>query len=186
MASRTQLVCLCEGERGRSIDEVFINRLMKSLEPSWLRRSGSNAVRLVACGSRTDVIKRMPAELRACLAAGGETTLMVWADCDHDCADPVALREKFWEEAQAQGITRAQFETVVFALPKDRLENWIEALQTGGTDESREGPRVGNNREASEAAKKLAKFCKTRGDVSLPPSLVWTCQNWHGLVERMR
>ena len=37
VASRTQIVCLCEGRKGESIDEVFINRLMKSLQPDWLR-----------------------------------------------------------------------------------------------------------------------------------------------------
>ena len=80
MASRTQLVCLCEGKKGGSIDEVFINRLIKSLDPSWLRPwSGTNRLRLVSCGSRKDVLERMPRELRNCLGQGGNTTLMVWA-----------------------------------------------------------------------------------------------------------
>jgi hypothetical protein len=31
MANRTELVCMCEGKKGRSIDSVFINRLIRSL-----------------------------------------------------------------------------------------------------------------------------------------------------------
>ena len=51
MASRTQIVCLCEGRKGESIDEVFINRLIKSLNPNWLRPwAGSNTIRLVPSG----------------------------------------------------------------------------------------------------------------------------------------
>ena len=37
MANRTQIVCLHEGEKGRSIDPVFINALLRDLEPSWIR-----------------------------------------------------------------------------------------------------------------------------------------------------
>ena len=64
MAGRTQIVCLCEGRKGESIDEVFINALMKSLSPTWLRRQGSNVVRLVSCGGRMAVIENMPPELQ--------------------------------------------------------------------------------------------------------------------------
>src|SRR5688500_2566418 len=105
MASRTQLVCLCEGRKGESIDEVFINRLMKSLRPDWVRQwPGSNVVRLIPCGGRKEVVEKMPGELGRCLEAGGTTTLMVWADCDHDCTDPNALKALFWKEAQKNGI----------------------------------------------------------------------------------
>ena len=60
MASRTQIVCLCEGGKGESIDEIFINRLIKSLDPAWIRPTARNVVRIVPCGGRLDVIKRMP------------------------------------------------------------------------------------------------------------------------------
>jgi len=96
MASRTQIVCLCEGLKGQSIDEVFINKLMKCLNPNWLRRSGSNTIRLMPCGNRDDVVERMPAELRNCLAAGAETTLMVWADLDDDHETGDTLKAEFW------------------------------------------------------------------------------------------
>ena len=33
MANRTQIVCLHEGIKGRSIDPVFINALIKALDP---------------------------------------------------------------------------------------------------------------------------------------------------------
>ena len=129
MASRTQIVCLCEGRKGGSIDEVFINRLIKSLDPNWLRPwGGSNTIRLMPCGGRKAVAEKLPEELRNCLSAGGDTTLMVWADCDDDCADGETLKASFWREAQRQGITKEQFDRVVFIFAKDRLENWIEFL----------------------------------------------------------
>jgi hypothetical protein len=188
VASRTQIVCLCEGRKGESIDEVFINRLMKSLQPEWLRPwPGSNVIRLVPCGGRKEVVEKLPAELAHCLGAGGHRTLMVWADCDDDCPDPEALKAHFWNEAQRQAITKAQFERVVFIFAKDRIENWIEFLVTGNTDESKEGPRVKHNREAAEAAKKLAMMCREGKPVNnMPLSLQWSCNNWQTLRNRMR
>ena len=105
MASRrTQIICLCEGTKGGSIDEVFINRLIRSIKPGWLRQ-GSNGLVLVSCGGRTQVIEDMPKELEKCLSAGGETTLMVWADCDDNCNDGEALKHKFWTQAKQCGIS---------------------------------------------------------------------------------
>ncbi len=138
-------------------------------------------------GSRNQVVDEMPKQLRLCLDAGGDTTLMVWADCDDDCADPETLKAIFWNEAQRQAISKEQFERVVFIFAKDRIENWIEFLTTGNTDESKEGPRVKHNRDAADAAKKLAKMCKEgklRND--MPPSLQWSCQNWRTLRDRMQ
>ena len=181
-------MCLCEGTKGESIDGVFINKLIKSLHPSWLRPwPGSNALRLVPCGGRSAVVRQMPTELQSCLETGGDTTLMVWADCDHDFSDGEALKDHFWQEAQRRGITRQQFDRVVFILAKDRIENWIEFLMTGKTDESREGPRLLHSKKAAEAAKKLAEFCTAGTSVEdMPPSLQWSCRNWRALVNRMR
>ena len=178
MPSRTQIVCLCEGTKGESIDEVFINRLIKSLDPGWLKPwGGSNeAPPHPLYGGRKALFERMPAELRSCLDAGGNTTLMVWGDCDDDCADGDALKGAFREEAEQQGITKENFDRVVFIFAKDRLENWIEFLQTGNTDEASEGPRVKHNRTAADAAKRLADFCKAGKSLdSIPPSLKWSC-----------
>jgi hypothetical protein len=187
VASRTQIVCLCEGEKGASIDEVFINKLIRTIKPSWLRRDGANYVRMEPRGGRKEVIAEMPNQLRLCLNAGGDTTLMVWADCDDDCADGDVLKVKFWEEAKRQGITKQEFDRVVFIFARDRLENWIEFLQTGKTDESSEGPRVKHNRDAADAAKKLAYFCKDNKPLpDIPPSLEWSCKNWRALAERMK
>lgn len=185
MVSRTQIVCLCEGKKGQSIDAVFINRLMKSLQPDWLRPwPGSNMIRLVPCGGRKELVERMPKELKDCLAAGGHTTLMVWADCDDD--DLEALNTQFRNEAKRQSIADEQFERVVFIFAKDRLENWIEFLKTGKTDESKEGPRVKHPLEASDAAKALAKMCRRNESVSnMPPSLRWSCKNWQDLKQRI-
>jgi hypothetical protein len=188
VASRTQIVCLCEGREGASIDAVFINRLIRSLQPEWLRPwSGNNVIRLNACGGRKELVKKLPTELRSCLNAGGHTTLMVWADCDHDCATPEALKALFWNGVQQQGITKDQFERVVFIFAKDRIENWIEFLATENTDESKEGPRVKHNRKVAEAAKKLAIMCKEGKPVqNMPPSLKWSCKNWKTLCKCMK
>jgi hypothetical protein len=133
------------------------------------------------------LIEETPKELRRCLAAGGHTTLMVWADCDDTCADGEELKAEFWKEAHRQGISRDDFDRVVLVFAKDRLENWIEFLQTGNTDEAREGARVKHDRDVADAAKKLAEHCKAGKPVNdMPPSLQWSCKNWKELVKRMK
>jgi hypothetical protein len=132
-------------------------------------------------------MENVPPELQNCLTAGADTTLMVWADCDHDCADGESLKAEFWRVAQQRGISKQNFDRVVFVFAKDRLENWIEFLQNGTTDESKEGQRVKHNRHVADAAKKLADFCKAGKAIDgMPQSLQWSCKNWRTLVERMR
>lgn len=188
MASRTQIVCLHEGKEGRSIDPIFIRTILKELDPAWIRPwPGNNIIRPVDCGGRSDLIARMPVELKHCLGMGGDTTLMVWADLDHDMEDGEQLKEKFWATAQQAGIIREQFDQVVFAFAKDRLENWVQFLLNGTTDESQEGPRERHGRKVADAARRLALRCKGHASGSPnPPSLGWSCQNWRRLVERMR
>jgi len=188
MANRTQIVCLHEGKKGRSIDPVFINNLIKALNPTWLRpNKGSNLMRPVDCGGRKELIDKMPSELRACLRAGADTTLIVWADVDDDKETCESLKEEFWKAAQGAGITEPEFSQVIFAFAKDRLENWIKYLNTGITDESVEGPRVKHSRFVADAAKVLAERCRNQTpDPPLPPSLSWSCNNWRKLVETMR
>lgn len=133
------------------------------------------------------MIAAMPGELLQCLRTGGDTTLMVWADLDHDMANGEQLKAKFWTAAEQAGITRPQFEQVVFVFAKDRIENWVEFLLRGSTDESKEGPRQKHDRPVADAAKALAKMCQTRASIpSAPSSLVWSCNNWKSLVARMR
>lgn len=132
-------------------------------------------------------MEKLPAELHSCLSVGGDTTLMVWADCDHDCSDGGVLKAKFWHVAQQHGVKKEDFDRVVFAFAKDRLENWVEFLQTGKTDESEEGPRLRYNREVADAAKTLAGLCKEGRPIdNLPPSLHWSCENWQELVHRIK
>jgi hypothetical protein len=129
----------------------------------------------------------MPQELKSCLQAGGHTTLMVWADLDHDMENGDQLRAQFWAEAQRAGITLEQFDQVVFVFAKDRLENWIQFLLTGTTDESQEGPRLKHDRLVANAARILANRCQTNeSEPPIPPSLRWSCKNWHALKARMR
>jgi hypothetical protein len=123
------------------------------------------------------------AELKRCLDQGGDTTLMVWADIDDD-RDGETLKGEFRRSVLAEGIGEREFERIVFVFAKNRLENWIEFLVDGSTDELIEGRRV-TNRVAKDAAEKLARWCRTRADEELPPSLRWSCRNWRSLVARM-
>ncbi len=133
------------------------------------------------------MIERMPTELKACLRTGGQTTLIVWADLDDDMENGDELKAKFWEAAQSQEITEEQFTSVVFVFAKDRLENWIQYLNNGKTDENIEAPRIKHNRTVKDAANTLAERCaEQQSDPPLPPSLEWSCQNWHQLVKRMK
>lgn len=187
MPSRTQFVCLHEGSKGRSIDGVFINTLIKAIKPSWLRKTGSNVLRLRACGGRKELIDVTPRELKLCLQRGGHTTLMVWADLDDDIETGDQLKSVFWKRAEEEGISRADFDDVVFIFAKDRLENWIQFLEAGATDEAAEGPRINENKVVARAARKLADWCTSgRRDLHLPESLKWSCKNWHHLVERLK
>jgi len=183
VASRTQIVCLHEGKKGRSVDPLFIRSLLKSLNPAWIRPwQGNNVVRTVDCGGRSDLIAKMPRELQQCLAMGADTTLMVWADADDNMEDCEQLKAAFWKTAKEAGITSEQFEGVVFAIAKDRIENWIQFLRTGTTDESIEGPRIKHGREAVEAAKLLATKCLSGSPIKdIPNSLEWSCKNWQKL-----
>lgn len=186
VANRTQIVCLHEGNKGRSVDPLFIRALVKKLDPAWIRPwPGNNVIRTVDCGGRLALMAKLPAEIKAAAQAGGNTTVMVWADVDDSMASPDALKTAFWNECQRVGITFDQFKEVVFALAEDRIENWIEFLNSGTTDESREGPRV-KDAEAVQAARKLAELCSKGAEVpDMPASLQWSCQNWRALKQRM-
>ena len=118
---------------------------------------------------------------------GGDTTLMVWADLDDSMADGDQLKARCWEVAEREGITKVEFDQVVFVFAKDRIENWIEFLLTGATDESKEGPRQKHGKQVADAARLLAKKCLSGvAEPKLPPSLEWSCRNWRTLVERMK
>ena len=187
MANRTQIVCLHEGKKGRSIDPLFIRALIKKLNPAWIRPwPGNNVIRTVDCGGRSTLMASVAKELKAANEAGADTTLIVWADLDDNMETPEMLKQAFREAAQRDRITQNEFNRVVFAFAKDRLENWVEFLNSGATDESREGPRV-KDIDAVKAARKLADLCLRGASISnIPPSLEWSCRNWWDLVNRLR
>lgn len=187
MPSRTQILCLHEGTDTRSIDPLFIRVLVKRLKPSWLAPwSGSNVIRTIGCSGRKELIASTPGYLKQVLNQGNQVSLMVWADLDDDMADGDKLSEEFWKACKNAQIPREDFELIVFAFAKDRLENWIEFLNNGNTDEAVEGARVKNDRPVSDAAKKLAKLCSQGRPISnLPSSLRWSCQNWKNFSKRM-
>jgi len=187
MAKRTQIVCIHEGKRN-SVDAIFANAFLKEYKPDWIRPFATGKVRFEGCGSKSELMQRFPQELKKCNDAGGDTTLIVLADIDEKLRTGEELKEKYWETAQKNGITREMFEKAVFIFPKDRIENWIQYLSTGTTDEKVEGPRVKNNSEAKDMAQLLAKRCRQskQNTENFPPSLEWSCRNWKALVERMK
>jgi hypothetical protein len=186
MPKRTQIICIHEGKKGLSIDPVFANSFLKAYDPEWIRPWKTTAARFIGCGNKIELRKAFPKELQSCGTAGGDTTLVVLADLD-DLKNGDELKSKYWEEAEAAGLSRELFERVVFIFPKYRIENWVEFLNTGTTDENQEGPRVKDLSTVRDAARKLARFCRL-GYASgpLPPSLEWSCRNWRVLVDRVK
>jgi hypothetical protein len=186
MSKRTQIICLHEGKKGPSIDPVFANAFLKAYGPEWIRPWKTTAARFIGCGGKAELQKVFPKELQSCSTAGGDITLVVLADVD-ELKNGDELKSKYWEEAQSAGLSGELFERVVFIFPKDRIENWVEFLNKGATDEDKEGPRIKNLSEVRDAARKLAKFCRSgHAPGPLPPSLEWSCRNWRALVERVR
>ena len=188
MPKRTQIICMHEGKRNKegmlhSIDPIFASAFIRAFKPNWLR------VRLhtLECGDNNRLLEEFPKELKLCAQQGGDTTLVVLADVDDNHKDCDALKAKYQLKAKAHGFSDEVFERVVFIFPKDRLENWIEFINTGHTYEHQEGHRVEPS-EAADAARKLASMCKNNDNTAetFPPSLQWSCRNWKALVERMR
>jgi hypothetical protein len=179
---RTQIICLHEG-KNNSTDPVFANEFLRAYKPSWIR---PNTAHFVPCGGKTTLREAFPSWLKRCHAAGADTTLIVLADVDDDCADGDELKAKYRTTVNNADIPPDLFETVVFIFPKDRIENWVQFLNTGATDESVKGPRV-DNAAARQAARTLAQKCLANQDsAAFPPSLAWSCRNWRVLCERMR
>jgi len=199
MPKRTEIVCIHEGKEGHSIDPIFINAFINAYHnTNWVRKTGSNLVRCIDCGDQLGVLNRFPIELRACMEAGANTTLVVFTDLDDDCENGDERKKEYWEKTdQTLRDVNSQkrkewFDHAVFIFPKDRIENWIQFLLDGATDEHTEGPRLkknptGNNR-VRVAARKLAKLCQRaeRPPAEFPPSLLWSCKSWKTLVHRMQ
>ena len=187
MSKRTRIVCIHEGKKGASIDPVFANSFLKTYNPEWIRPWKTGVVRLVPYGGKSELRDAFPRELKNCVTAGGNTTLIVLADIDDDLENGEQLKQKYWETAQTAGISKEIFDKAVFIFSKDRIENWIEFLVTGATDENREGQRVKDNVIVRDAARTLAEKCRS-GQTSepFPPSLEWSCRNWQSLVKCMK
>lgn len=187
MRKRTQIVCMHEGKKGASIDPVFVNAFLKAYNPEWLRPWGTSKVRLVPYGGKTELRAGFVKELNAVLTSGSDTTLIVFADIDDELKSGEELKELYWETAQKEGVSKESFEKAVFIFSKDRIENWIQFIQIGTTDENEEGPRVKDNSEVRDSAQKLANMCLSGKPAGiLPKSLQWSCSNWHSLVARMK
>lgn len=185
MAHRTQIICLHEGEQGKSIDPVFASSFIRYFDPTWLRPFKFSKIRTIALGGRSQVMRAVPQELKKCESAGADVSLVVMADIDED-PSPEVLKSKFWQEAQKMGISKELFEKATFIFPRKCLENWVEFLIDGKTDEARTGKPIDDNTKVRTAAKKLAGICKEQKPIALPQSLEWSCANWHALTKRMQ
>lgn len=185
MAKRTQIVCLHEGKNG-NVDQVFINRLLKKLDPSWLRPFKTGVARFVCGGGRNEhgMYRKFIEELAHCDRQGGDTTLIVLSDVD-DLETPDKLKSIFDQRAAIENLGSA-LSKVVYIFPQNRIENWFEYLLDGATDESKEGKRR-NTKDASNAADKLAKMCiENQRNSNIPLSLQWSCNQWRDLVNNMK
>ncbi len=179
---RAQLVCLREGKQ----DIVFVNAFIKAYDPSWLRPHKSGNVYFEKCNGKTELLQKFPQVLLNCAKRGADTALIVLADVDDDCDSCEELKKKYIKAAKDYGIDDGLLKSVVFVFPKDRIENWIQFINDGVTDEAIEAPRV-KNEVAVAAARKLADMCKTNiDDGQFPTSLKWSCKNWRRFVGRMR
>jgi hypothetical protein len=187
MAKRTQIVCIHEGHPGHSIDPLFANSFLKAYNPEWLRPWKTGLVRFIGYGDKTTLLNHFVPELKTCINYGSDVTLIVLADVD-DLKDCEELKRIYWQKAQEAGIKEDAFNKVVFAFPRNRIENWVEFLLTGKTNEGKEGPRIYDNTKVRDAGKKLAELCRNTGEMGevFPQSLLWTCKNWHTLVSRMK
>ena len=187
MSKRTQIVCIHEGKKGASIDPVFANSFLKAYDPEWIHPWKTGVVRLVPYGGKSELRAAFPQELKNCVTGGGNTTLIVLADIDDKLENGDQLKQQYWETAQTAGISKEIFDKAVFIFAKDRIENWIEFLTTGATDENKEGQRVKDNVIVRDAAKTLAEKCRSgQTRDPFPPSLKWSCRNWHSLVKPMQ
>jgi len=92
---RTQLVCLHEGKRD-SIDRVFANSFLKAYRPNWIRPWGSNVARFIACGGKTELMKRFLEEVNICRSMGSSTALIVLADVDDNLPPILTLTLTPW------------------------------------------------------------------------------------------
>jgi hypothetical protein len=121
VASRTQILCLCEGAKS-SIDSVFIRHLIKKLNPKWIRPwDGNNAIRIIPSHGRAELMRALPTEFNTARSIGSSTAIMVWADLDNDCSDGDQLKRAFKKVAKAEGMSDAEFESIIFAFAKDRM-----------------------------------------------------------------
>lgn len=184
MGKRTQIVCMHEGKKD-SVDPVFINSFLKEYKPRWLRPYENTKLRLVPCGGKTELLNKFPNELQLVHAQGSDTTLVVFADIDDDIETGDELKKRYEEKMNTCNIPKEWLNEVVFIFSKDRIENWIEYILEGKTNENIEGKRVDRS-AAKKAAQELAKLCKGgKPQTMLPPSLQWSCKNWHNLVNTM-
>ena len=182
----TQIICIHEGV-DNSVDRKFAQAFLKQYKPSWVRPGKNNkGWQFESCGDNTNLLKQFPRYLDLCSRRGGHTTLVVLGDLDHSHKNGDELKEKYWKAANAADIKREYFDQVIFIFPKDRIENWIEYINMGHTNEEIEGPRV-SIEEARKAGKALAVRCKSSQALqNIPLSLAWSCNNWQQLVRRMR
>lgn len=174
MGRRVQIVFLCEDSQHQSFGLAFLGEL-----------TGIRNIETVRAGSRANVINRFPKELKALRSRSG-SALVVMIDADKDSVSDV--RQIIDQKLAQTGEPPVRVKDLVFvASPKWRIENWIQYLREGHTDESKQGPRLDKENSCREDAKRLFESCI--GNVALlqaPESLESACAEWKPFRNRIK
>ena len=106
------------------------------------------------------------------------TALVVLIDADRDSVE--TIRRLLDDRLKQEQMNALSSEDRVFiASPKWRIENWIEYLKTGKTDEKSQGPRLDDEGSARTLALDLHRKCLVKSPLlNVPPSLGKACEEW--------
>jgi hypothetical protein len=167
MAKRVEIVFLHEDTQHQSFGTAFLNKItrVRRIEP-------------VRMGRRSMLVNDFPRQLKAVRSRGGKAALVVLIDADHDSVQEIReVLDRRLKEADMPTISPE--DPIFIAIPKWRIENWIEYLRTGDTDEAAQGARLIDEASARPLAAKLHETCLNGPPLaSPPPSLEQACTEW--------
>lgn len=176
MARRIALVVLHEDMLHQSFAAAFLNRihLPNRLPP-----------RFVHASNKAGLLQRFPEEVRALLAQGAETHLVVLMDAD---GRPYAENQKLLLKKLTPFEVRALQKPGRWLLicPNYELENWARNLDGWAVNEGRDLTLAyGDDSDCRAAARKLADACMADSAPSgALPSLVDACTMWREYTKR--
>lgn len=172
--ARVEIVFLHEDTQHQSFGTAFLNQIktMRRIEP-------------VRKGSRALLVQDFPRQVKAVRSRGGAAALVVLIDADRDSVDKVwnILNDRLKQEGMS---VISSSDLIFIASPKWRIENWIEYLRTGATNEELQGPRLEDEGSAREDAGSLYQMCVTRAlPPNPPPSLKAACEQWLAFRDKL-